>query len=120
MAEAAQALHKSRRWLQDWLSKNPVDQYGTPFYSPMGRTKLFDENDLARIRAATREIERCRLSSSRRARAKRRITPSAEHTSESTLNELRALLKSAPRKKSSMASSEQSNLASMPQSQNPQ
>jgi hypothetical protein len=63
MNEAAAQLRKSRRWLQGWLANHPVDQFGQPFYSPFGRTKTFDDSDLARIRKAAREDERCRLSS---------------------------------------------------------
>jgi hypothetical protein len=72
MPEAAKELRKSRRWLQDWLAKNPVDAAGIPFYSPLGRTKFFNDTDLERIRAAAREEERCRLSQSRPAKAKAR------------------------------------------------
>ena len=66
MDQAADRLHKSRRWLQDWLRGHPADQFGQPFYSPMGRTKTFDDADLVRIRAAAKEDERCRLNSFRR------------------------------------------------------
>ena len=47
MDEAAAELHKSRRWLQDWLRVNPADRYGVPFYSPLGRAKLFSDADIA-------------------------------------------------------------------------
>jgi hypothetical protein len=61
---AAQRLHISRRTLQDWLRAHPADPAGQPFYSVIGRTKTFDDGDIARIRAAAREEERCRLNSS--------------------------------------------------------
>ena len=54
MDQAAWRLHKSRRWLQDWLRDHPADQFGQPFYSPLGRTKTFDDADLVRIRAAAK------------------------------------------------------------------
>jgi hypothetical protein len=41
MDGAAERLHKSRRWLQDWLRDHPADERGVPFYSPLGRTKTF-------------------------------------------------------------------------------
>src|SRR2546423_13554086 len=87
MEQAAEKLHKSRRWLQVWLRDHPADQYGRPFYSPLGRTKTFDEDDVARIRQAAREEEKCRLSFYRRGQARRRITRGAANTSESTLIE---------------------------------
>jgi hypothetical protein len=119
MEEAAKELRKSRRWLQDWLRDHPTDAAGIPFYAPLGRTKTFSDTDLERIRATAREEERCRLNSSRPARAKRRITPSAAPTSESTLSELRVLLKKSSPAKFSRASSGQSNVVSMPQRQSP-
>ena len=61
--EAAKALRKGRRWLQTWLASHQADALGEPFYSPLGRTKTFDDGDIARIRAVAREEERCRLES---------------------------------------------------------
>jgi len=55
MAEAGRELRKSRRWLQAWLANHPTDAWGNPYYTPVGRTKTLDDNDLARIRAALRE-----------------------------------------------------------------
>jgi len=101
MDEAAKRLHKSRRWLQDWLRGHPLDAWGQLFYSPLGRTKTFDDGDLERIRAAAREEERCRLSSNRRVRARPRSTTSAVLTSESVLTDLRKLLTREPRGSSS-------------------
>src|SRR4051794_27410196 len=85
MEQAAQRLHKSRRWLQLWLRNHPADQHGEPFYSPLGRTKTFDEDDVARIRQAAREEEKCRLSLYHLGPARRRTTRGAANTSESTL-----------------------------------
>ena len=64
MDGAAERLGISRRTLQGWLKAHPVDGHGEPFYSPFGNRKTFDEGDLARIRAAARENERCRLGNS--------------------------------------------------------
>lgn len=61
--EAAAELRKTPRWLKEWLGKHPVDAAGVPFYLPMGRTKTFENADIARIRASIRENERCRLKS---------------------------------------------------------
>src|ERR1700730_4847002 len=93
MDGAAERLHKSRRWLQDWLRDHPTDERGEPYYSPLGRTKTFDDHDLERIRAAAREEERCHLSSSRRVSVRRRIGASAARTSDATLTEALALAK---------------------------
>lgn len=63
LPEAAAELRKTPRWLKEWLGKHPVDAAGIPFYVPLGRTKTFEAADIARIRAAIRETERCRLKS---------------------------------------------------------
>src|SRR6516225_6091833 len=114
MDEAAARLHKSRRWLQDWLRDHPVDGRGEPFYSPLGRTKTFDDHDLERIRAAAREEERCRLSSSRRVLVRRRIGVSAAPTSDATLTEALALAKRHSPRSSSRSSSGTPNVVSFP------
>jgi hypothetical protein len=55
LAEVAKRLRKSPRWLREWLRCHPADQDGEPFYTPLGRTKTFDDTDVAPIRAAARE-----------------------------------------------------------------
>jgi hypothetical protein len=75
LPEAAAALRKSPRWLQAWLKRHPRDERGLPYFSPLGRTKTFDEDDLARIRHKSRcehaeNTRRCRSKSSRPAKAK--------------------------------------------------
>jgi hypothetical protein len=57
LAEAAARLHKSKRWLQDWLAENPVDAAGRPFCSKLGRTALFREGDIERLEQAIKKIE---------------------------------------------------------------
>src|SRR6516162_9186832 len=98
--EAAETMHKKRRWLQDWLRRHPADADGNPYYARYGRTKVLNDNDLARIQAAVREEERCRLSSLSPVRARRRTITRVERTSESTLTALRNILQSRKRKAS--------------------
>src|SRR5262249_23625395 len=69
MDEAATLLHKSRRWLQDWLGDHPADRFGNPFFAQLGRTKVFTDDDLNRILAACKEDQRCPSSSTRRVRS---------------------------------------------------
>src|SRR5262245_47956030 len=115
-AGAAQRLHKSRRWLQNWLRDHPADQYGQPFYSPLGRTKIFDESDISRIREAAREEERCRLNLYRPGRAKRPTMRAAANTSGSTLTEALRLAGETSRSRSSANGSARS---SSPNSHSP-
>src|SRR5258707_15792588 len=110
MPEAAKELRKSRRWLQWWLALHPLDAAGVPYYAPFGRTKTFDDNDLARIRAAVREEERCRLSSLTPVRAKRRTIRAAAHISGDTLTEARNLVKSRSPSRPSKNGNERSNV----------
>src|ERR1035437_468432 len=91
MDSAAHALGWGRRSLQEFLKNTPADKAGTPYYYPNGNRKLFTERDIERIRAARREEERCRLSSSRRARVSRRTTTAVAPTSESLLIEAQRL-----------------------------
>ena len=87
LEDVADRLHKSARWLRDWLRKNPADPNGDPFYIRAGRTMIFTEKDVERICASLREEERCRLNLSRRARAKRRTGMVVARTSANTLTE---------------------------------
>ena len=66
--EAGARLHKSRRWLQDWLGDHPADRFGNPFFAQLGRTKVFTDDDLNRILAACKEDQRCRNSPPRSGR----------------------------------------------------
>lgn len=101
--EAAAEFRVSRRFFQDFIRKNP-------FYRVLGRRKLFSDDDMRRLF----ELLPCPSNSARRAPAKRRIGKSEAPTSESTLNELRALL-TKPSHNSCLAPSEsRSNVVSMP------
>jgi hypothetical protein len=81
--EAADELRKSKRWLLEWLRLHPMDSDGEPFYTPVGRDKIFHQSDIARIERALRGKIPCRSNSGRRAPVKRRILKSEERTSES-------------------------------------
>jgi len=83
LEEVAAELRKTTRWLMEWLRSHPVDQDGEPYYTPVGRDKIFHQTDVARIERALREGIACRSNSGRRAPAKRRIMKSAGRTSES-------------------------------------
>ena len=78
--EAAAELRKSRRWLLTWLRAHPVDARGEPYYTPVGRDKIFHEADIARIERDLREQVR---RPGRSTPARRRIMKSEERTSES-------------------------------------
>jgi hypothetical protein len=81
--EVAAELRKTKRWLLEWLRAHPRDKDGEPYYTPLGRDKIFYQSDIARIERALREGMQCRSSSGRRALAKRPTTKSVAPTSES-------------------------------------
>ena len=53
--EAAAELRKPRRGLREWLREHPRDKDGEPYYTPVGRDKIFHSTDIARIELALRE-----------------------------------------------------------------
>jgi hypothetical protein len=65
MDQAAERLRISRRTLQDWLRMHPADQHGDPLHSKIGSRKIFNDEDIGRIRTAALEEERLRLNVSR-------------------------------------------------------
>jgi hypothetical protein len=77
LPEAADQLRKSKRWLLEWLRQHPLDKAGSPYFTPVGRDKIFHQADIARIELALREDLKCPSPSARRATAKRRISKSA-------------------------------------------
>ena len=52
LGEAADRLGLSRRDLQDFLSTQPSDENGVAFYQVVDGERMFDGNDLSRIRKA--------------------------------------------------------------------
>ena len=103
MDDVAERLHKSRRWLQDFIQEYP-------FYRLAGRTKLFTEGDIARLIEALP----CPGSSSRPAKAKRRTGTSAESTSESLWTAARELLRNERPGRSSARGGAKPNVVSFP------
>lgn len=90
--EVAKELRKTRRWLNEWLRAHPLDQFGEPFYTPIGRDKIFRLEDIDRIDLALRGELKCRCTSGRRVKAKRRTLKSAGHTEESAWKQAAELL----------------------------
>lgn len=117
LAQAAQHLHKSTRWLREWLRLNPHDGQGQPFCTPVGRDRIFHRADIARIEATMREKITCRSASGRQGRVKRRIMKSEAHTSESEWKLAQALLNDPSLKPSSKRLSDASK--NMDVTQNP-
>jgi hypothetical protein len=72
--EAAAALRKSKRWLLEWLRAHPTDKHGEPYYTPVGRGKIFHQNDIDRVELTLREEVKCHSDSGRRVKAKRRTS----------------------------------------------
>jgi hypothetical protein len=119
MDEAAERLHKSRRWLQDWLRDNPADSLGKPFFAQLGRTKVFTDESLSRILAACMEDQRCRSSSSRRVRVGARTGGFAGRTSDATLTEALALAKRHSPRSFAESSSATSKVVRLPDRKEP-
>src|SRR5262245_13788079 len=69
MTEAAEQLRASRRWLQEFIKKNP-------FYRLRGNRKVFTPSDITRLQDALPCPSTCRPPGAR----KHRITKSAEAT----------------------------------------
>src|SRR6516225_2458543 len=82
LEEAAAKLRKTPRWLREWLCSHPADPYGEPYFTPVGRTKILHDGDIARIERDLRGELKCRSRSGRRAQVKRRITKYAGPTSD--------------------------------------
>jgi hypothetical protein len=99
--EAAAVLRKGPRWLADWLKSHPVDRYGEPFYHFAGRTKLFTDRDIDRIR----QNLPCPSPFARRDRRNRQVTRYAAPTSDRLLSEAQELLTEGSRSKSKSRSS---------------
>lgn len=83
LQEAAAELGTKERWLNDWLRAHPRDDEGEPFYTPVGRDKVFHHTDITRIERALRGGVPCHSSSGRRAPVRRRTTKSEAPISES-------------------------------------
>lgn len=77
LEEAAHHLRTSRRWLLTWLRDHPRDKAGEPYFTPVGRAKLFHQADIARIERDLREGIKCRSDLGPRAPARRRTMKSA-------------------------------------------
>src|SRR5258708_5915508 len=115
LAEAAVELRKSKRWLQVWLTRNPVDAFGKPFCSRLGKTRVFRETDIARILDATLDTPPCRSTSGRRTKA--RTGRSAGLTSGSLWSEAQELLRKPLQSNSERSSKARSNVVSIPRHQ---
>jgi hypothetical protein len=71
--EVACLMHKSRRWLREWLRDNPRDAYDRPLFGEAGRTLLFTQAHVQRIV----ETLPCPSSLSRPVKRKQRTSISA-------------------------------------------
>jgi hypothetical protein len=58
LVQAAAELGGKPRWLKGWLRKHPADKAGEPYYTPVGRDKVFHPADIARIEQAIDEAAR--------------------------------------------------------------
>jgi hypothetical protein len=93
--EAAAILRKGARWLASWLKVHPIDRYGEPFYHLAGRTKLFTDRDIDRIR----DNLPCPSPYALRDRRNRQVTRYAAPISDRLLSEAQELLTEGLRSK---------------------
>jgi hypothetical protein len=93
--EAAAILRKGPRWLASWLKVRPIDRYGEPFYHLAGRTKLFTDRDIDRIR----DNLPCPSPYALRDRRNRQVTRYAAPISDRLLSEAQELLSEGSRSK---------------------
>jgi len=114
--EAAERLHKGRRWLQDWLGNHPADRFGNPFFAQLGRSKVFTDDDLSRT---CKEEQQCRSKSTRRARPTMRRGSFAAPTLGSGCIEALALARKHSPRGSDERSSATSNVVRLPERQQP-
>jgi hypothetical protein len=84
LPEAADQLRKSKRWLLEWLRQHPLDGAGNPYYTPVGRDKIFHQTDIARIELTLRGDLLCRSASDHRVKAKPRISKSGGRSEDPT------------------------------------
>jgi hypothetical protein len=104
IGEAAAVLRKGPRWLASWLKAHPVDRHGEPFYHSAGRTKLFTDHDIDRIRLSLPCLSPC----VRHDRRNQQVTKFVAPISDTLLNEAHELLTEGSRSKSKSKSSARS------------
>ena len=101
--DVAQRLHKSRRWLQNFLRGRPIGRLA-------GRTRLFTDSDVALL---VQELPGP-SSFGRRARVKRHASTSGAPISASTLKRALALAGEKSRNSSSARNESRSNVVQLP------
>jgi hypothetical protein len=111
--EVAKRLHRSRRWLQDFL--RTLDNGSGRYWKQAGVKKLFSEEHFAALfKALPNEATSCPSSSSRPAKARHRSIAFEEPTSGDTWTDLQNALKRPRRGKPGTAGNEKSNVVSLP------
>lgn len=102
MVEAAKEMRASRRWLQEYIKKNP-------YYRLRGNRKVFTAEDIIKLQEALP----CPSTSMPPVPRKQRPTKSAEPTAASWWTEAQKLLKNEKPRKSSDSGKKRSNVVCM-------